>query len=270
MKNILEVRDLIVEKDDVKVLGSLSFEVKENSVVCVLSSNKGGKTSLIEAISGIIKIRHGSLFFMGTKITRENFNIYTTNFGIVLEDIERAFIFDSVKRELEFPLLNLRYSKKNIEERVNQISKITKIDKILTKEISKLTKLEKVKLAISTTILHLPKILFLDDIFRELKESERDELRAILKDINSELKITILFTSSNLGDAIGLEHIIVLENRKKKLEGTFEEIILEDNELTKIGINIPIMVDLSRKLQFYKLLEDIHYDAEEVVDILWK
>ncbi len=270
MKNILEIRDLIVDKSDFRVIGPLSFEVKEESVVCVLSSNKGGKTSLIEAISGIIKIRQGNLFFKGTKITKDNFRIYATNFGVVLEDVDKAFIHTNVKRELEFPLLNLGYKKKDIESRVDKISKITKIEKILDKEISQLSKFEKVKLAITVSILHLPKILYLDDIFRELSLKEKDGLRSILKELNKDLKMTIIFTSSDLGDAIELDYIIVLDNRKKKLEGTFKEVILEDNELTKIGINIPMMIDLSRKLQFYKLLDDIHYEVEEVVDILWK
>ena len=52
--------------------------------------------------------------------------------------------------------------------------------------------------------------------------------------------------------------------------GSFDEIILQDNELTKLGFKIPMMIDLSRKLQFYDLLDDIYYDVDKVVDRLWK
>ena len=51
---------------------------------------------------------------------------------------------------------------------------------------------------------------------------------------------------------------------------TIEEIIKRDNELSKLGIEIPIMIDLSLKLQFYDLLDDIYYDVEGMVNKLWK
>ncbi len=53
------------------------------------------------------------------------------------------------------------------------------------------------------------------------------------------------------------------------MEGTFEEIIKSDNELSKMGIDIPLMIDLSRKLEFYNLVDKIYFDVDEVVDRLW-
>ena len=54
------------------------------------------------------------------------------------------------------------------------------------------------------------------------------------------------------------------------MSGTYKEIIMRDNELTKIGIEIPLMIDLSRKLQFYNLIDGLYYDPDKVVDKLWK
>ena len=54
------------------------------------------------------------------------------------------------------------------------------------------------------------------------------------------------------------------------MNDSFDNIILNDNELSKIGIEIPLMIDLSRKLEFYGLIDKIYYDRDKVVDALWK
>ena len=80
---------------------------------------------------------------------------------------------------------------------------------------------------------------------------------------------TVLYTTSNINDAINASNIIVMSHGKKAMEGTFEEIIKSDNELSKMGIDIPLMIDLSRKLEFYNLVDKIYFDVDEVVDRLW-
>ena len=122
----------------------------------------------------------------------------------------------------------------------------------------------------ATSIVNSPKILFLDDIFKYLSKKEKTEMFKILNAIISELHISILFTTSMIDDIVDLDNIIVVTDNKIVLNGSFKEIILQDNELTKYGFKIPIMIDLSRKLQFYNLIEDIYYDVDKVVDTLWK
>ena len=54
------------------------------------------------------------------------------------------------------------------------------------------------------------------------------------------------------------------------MNNSYENIILNDNDLSKAGIEIPLMIDLSRKLEFYGLVNKIYYDRDEVINVLWK
>ena len=92
----------------------------------------------------------------------------------------------------------------------------------------------------------------------------------ILNNIRVFCKLSIIFTTSFIENVIGLDNIIVFSDGRKKFHGSFNEIIMEDNELTKMGFEIPIMIDLSRKLQFYNLVDDIYLDVDSVVNKLWK
>lgn len=92
----------------------------------------------------------------------------------------------------------------------------------------------------------------------------------ILNNIKNNYNISIVFTTSQISSIIDLENIIVLGNGKIVMQGNYNDIIKRDNELSKLGIEIPIMIDLSLKLQFYNLLDDIYYNVEGMVDKLWK
>jgi ABC-type multidrug transport system ATPase subunit len=79
----------------------------------------------------------------------------------------------------------------------------------------------------------------------------------------------IITTSSSLSDCIYSDAILVMDDGNIKYSGNLDDILKHDNDLTKLGIDIPIMMDMSLKLQFYDLLDKVILNAEEMVDELW-
>jgi len=253
-----------------KIIDDLSFDIFENSIVAFLCPNGGGKSTFIKSLSGFIPHNEGKIVLDGIRLTKRNLKKYMLKIGVVYENINEQFLMNDVMNEIRFPLIHLCYDKSLINERVQYISELVKIDKILHKEIDSLSNFDKIKVLIATSIVHFPKLLLLDDVFRCLNKRDKMELFKILNNIREELKISILFTTSSIDDVVDLDNIIVFADKNKKLHGSFNEIIMQDNELAKIGLEIPIMIDLSRKLQFYNLLDDIYYDVDVVVNKLWK
>lgn len=270
MKELLVVEDLSVGYNDKKIFNNLSFTVSKHSLTAILCPNNGGKTSLIKTLSGVVCPKKGKIFVNGIALSKKNFKKYILNVGVVFEDIDRMFICDKVIDELEFPLINLSCKRKTIKSRIKCISEIVRIDSILDRSISSLSYMEKVKVLIAVSIIHLPKILLLDDVFKMLNLKERKEIFKILKNIIDKLETSVIFTSSDVNDVIDIDDIIVLGNGEQVIVGNFSTVIMQDNELAKLGFDIPIMIDLSRKLQFYDLLDGIYYDVDKVVDKLWK
>lgn len=267
---LLSVDSLVVKTGGNRIIDELSFSFYENDIVAILSPNNGGKTTLIRTLSGVLAPNHGKISVNGVPLVKKYFKDYVLNIGTVFEDLERQFLCDNVKSELMFPLVHLNYKKSEINKRISKVSDIVGVNDILDKEILKLSNVEKIKVLIGASIMHFPKVLLLDDIFRNLKDREKKEVLNVLERIKRELDMGILFTTSNINDVIDLNHIIVLNDGKNVLEGSFDVLIKQDNELSKIGFEIPIMIDLSRKLQFYDLLDDIYYDVDRVVNKLWK
>lgn len=255
---------------DRKIIDDLSFEIYGNNMVAFLCPNGQGKSTFIKALSGYVPHNEGKIVLDGIRLTKRNLKKYMLKIGAVYENIDEQFLTNAVVSEIRFPLIHLCYDRDLINERVQFVSEIVKVDKILHKEISSLSMFDKIKVLIATSIAHFPKLLLLDDVFRFLNKRDKDELFKILNSIREELNISILFTTSSIDDVIDLDNILVFADKNKKLYGDFKEIVIQDNELAKIGLEIPIMIDLSRKLQFYDLLDDIYYDVDVVVNKLWK
>jgi len=270
MDKLLCVDNLSIDYGDNILADDISFSVENESMCAILCPNSCGKTSIIKTLSGVIPHSCGKIFLDNMLLCKRNFKKYIINMGVVFDDLEMQFLTDKVIDELKFPLINLCYKKNEIDNRIDLVSRVLKINDILDKEIIKLSNYEMIRVLVASSIVHMPKILFLDDIFKRINEKEKKELFNIFHNIIKEFQISILFTTSFVEDVIDLENIVVVADKKTVFTGSFDEIILQDNELTKLGFKIPMMIDLSRKLQFYDLIDGIYYDVDKVVDRLWK
>ena len=270
MKNLFYVENLSVGYYDKVILKDITFSVSKDCLTAILCPNNCGKTTLIKTLSGILRKKGGRVSVNNCSLSKRSFKKYILNIGVIFEDLNNQFICDRVIDEIRFPLINLAYRKKDIDFRVKRISKILAIDHLLDKEVFSLSILDKVKLLIAVSVVHLPKFLLVDDIFKFLKVKEQQEIFRIFRILNDEFGISIIFTTSLISSVIDADHIVVLGQGRKVMEGNFDSIIKQDNELAKLGLEIPIMIDLSRKLQFYNLVDTIYYDVDEVVNRLWK
>ena len=267
---ILNVKNLSYKVDNKTIIDDINLSIEQKSLNAVLSSNNSCKTTLIKLLSGILIRETGKISVNNIDLNKNNFKKYIVNISTILSDIENGFVCDTVEEEIKNPLYNLKYLKKDINRQYNYIIDLLKIKSISNKKIKDLNYYEKIKVLLAASIVHKPKVLFIDDLLRFLNRNEKKEIIALLKTIIEDLNIAIIFTTSNLSDVEGIDNIIVLKEGKIIMNDSFDNIILNDNELSKIGIEIPLMIDLSRKLEFYGLIDKIYYDRDKVVDALWK
>ncbi len=262
------VNNLSFGYGDKTVLKDITFKIKIPSLVSVVGSNNCGKTTLIKCMAGIMPIEE-AVSIDDIVLNKKNIRKYSRNIGVVFSLDQNQFLFNRVIDEITFPLGNLNYSKKNMKDALDDVVKLLFLEDILNKEVWELTHVEKIKVLLATAIVHKPTVLFLDDILVGLNDIDRERIILLLKRVIRELKIIVVLTTSTLSDTIYSDAILVLDDGKVKYSGKLEEILKHDNVLTKLGIDIPIMMDMSLKLQFYDLLDKVILNPEEMVDELW-
>ena len=268
--DVLKVNNLSCVINNKTIIDDISFSIEKKSINAFLTSNNSCKTTLIKTLSGIMYATDGTISVNNILLKKANITKYIKNISTILSDIENGFVCDTVEEEIKYPLCNLKYLNRDINKQYDYVSKLLKIKSISNKKINELSYCDKIKVLFAASIIHKPKVLFIDDILRFLNDKETKVILELFDTIKNELDIAIVFTTSNLKDVFGFNNIYVLKDGKVIMNDSYDNIIQNDNELSKAGIEIPLMVDLSRKLEFYGLINKIYYDRDKVVDQLWK
>lgn len=267
MKKILQVKDLHFQYKNNILFDSLSFDLTENKITSFLSLNKCGKTTLINILSGILRVK-SSIVLDDLELNKKNIKKYLKQVGVVFENIDNQFCCSTIYEELVFPLENLCYSKDEIKERLDNLAELFRF-KDLDKEIDSLSYYEKIKLLLAIAISHKPKLLLLDNPFLLLSDEERKKIFRLLRKVVKKENITIFLTTNSLIDFVLSDYGMVFNEKKLIYYSTPLEVLEHDNELAKMGFYIPVMIDLSLKLKFYNLMDTILLDSSEVVEKLW-
>jgi len=232
---MLEVNNLIVNYEYINVIKDVSFKVAKNEIITIIGANGAGKSTILKAISGLIKIKSGSIKFLGKEITGLSpSKIVELGISQVPEG-RRIFPKLTVLENLKlgaFSRIKKNRSKKNKilhEEIFNDINMIYKYFPVLKKREKQyggtLSGGEQQMLAIGRGLMSKPKILLLDEPSLGLAPLLVRDILDIIREIYKS-GIPVLLVEQKAYLALKLtERGCVLENGKIVLEGKTSELL---------------------------------------------
>lgn len=248
------------------ILSNINISFEENTINYISGSNKCGKTTLIKILSGIVDIKDSVYYDQKDIYNFSSYELSTLFSKVLLQDID-YFTFSNIDQELLYKLDKLNIDKNTRKKRYNEVVKLFDLDEYLYTNINDLSSIEKLKLSLAKALLSKPEILFLDDIFSSIDFNSAKEILLKLKSIDN---LTIIMSSNNLDLSTESSKLIILNKGEVVLDGDTLDVLKEDSLLNKVGLDLPFMIDLSIKLKYYDLLDDIEFDMDRMVDKLWK
>ncbi len=258
--------------DDLNLVPFQHFNlcVPPHSFIMIAGSNRSGKTQLIKILGGLIPTDTTVVFHKAYLESYATQEVYQ-KIHVFLGNDKWHFIFKTVEEELRFPLENLGFSTKEINKKLTDIMTIFSLDKVMRLDPNHLNKYLKVKVLLALQLISEPEVLLLDDPTKMLTKQQRQEILALLNYYQTK-GMTIIMTTSTLDDALTAKasKLYILHKGKIVLEGAIYDVLKEDSLLSKVGLRLPFMVDLSVKLKYYNLIDDIVLDPESLVNQLWK
>lgn len=239
------------------IFKNLNLEIKDKEFITITGSSSSGKTTLVN--------------FLIKKINSENVIVdyKKEEISVVFDDIESNFIYDTVIENLVFPLENLNYSKEEIDNKINNLLKYFNIKELLYSNISTLSGGQLELIALASSIISEPKLLILDESFIMLDNIQKEKMFKLLKKINKELKTTIVYLTNDIESIIYGKTIGIISN-KEIIKGNLKDILKNEKLFKNSNQKLPFMADLSLKLKYYNLVNDIILDESKMVDALWK
>ena len=219
-----------------------NIEVLLNSFTIITGSNNSGKSLLLKVIAGVINTKRV---------------IY--NKEIIKDDTIR------------YPLECLGMDDEKIKKIVKDMAKDLDITRLLDSKIKDLNDFERLKVALASLLVSGPKLLILDDPCLYLSFYEKEEFMGILEQVRSS-GTTIVMSCSSLEEVAYTINstLYVLDKGNIVSSGDSLKVLSDDSLLNKVGLELPFMVDLSVKLEYYNLAEKINMSPLGLVDSLWK
>lgn len=212
------------EKIQVRAVKDISFSIAEGELVGFLGPNGAGKTTTLKMLSGIIKSTSGHMDVLGFD-PWEKKKEYKKQFSLVMGQKNQMWWDLPV---MESFLLNKEIydvSEKKFKESLDELVEMLDIKKVLDIQVRKLSLGERMKCELAASLLHRPKILFLDEPTIGLDVIAQKNIRDFLRKYNRENKITILLTSHYMEDIEQLCERIIIINQEIFYDGPLSELV---------------------------------------------
>ncbi len=164
-------------------------------------------------------------------------------------------IYDKDKKYLYEQIIKKIYSNK--KEAEEKISKIYKYFKLIN------TKNEEYINIIGSLLTN--KVIVFDNSLLDLNKAEKNLLYNYAKKNN----YTIINVTNDINDTLFGDKIIVLDKGKIIMEGKTLSVLNEERILRRLGFHIPFIIDLSKQLLYYNMVNKLYTSYEDLAGDLW-
>ena len=221
---LLEVKNLHVHYGVIEALKGVSISVEPGQIVTLIGSNGAGKTSLLQAISGIVKKSEGDVIFKDESIYKAKPRHIVSNGLVQVPEGRHVFPGLSVYENLMMGAY-LRKDKKGIVEDLQKVyERFPILEKRKNQDASTLSGGEQQMLAMGRALMARPQLLLLDEPSMGLAPILVKEIFNIIQDIQK-TGTTILLVEQNARMALSIaDYAYVLETGKISLQGPASEL----------------------------------------------
>jgi len=268
-KPIISIEHLNFKYEEKEIFKDFSINFDCGTFNTIIGMNGSGKTTLAKILCGLLKYE-GYINIDSYSLGEFHLKEIRRLMGIAFDNASNYFIFETVRNELAFSLENLQYTKEEIAEKIKEISHLFYLGKILDKKVEDLNNNEKQRLMIACALIHEPKILILDEALSNLPKKERKDILKILKKYQKTKNLTIIMITHYIEDSLFSDRLIVLNKGKIYLDGKTLDVLEEEKKLSRLGIDLPFMIELSINLKLYNLIDKNYINMDEMIDAIWK
>lgn len=237
-----------------KALDNVNIVINDGEFNVLIGHTGSGKSTLIQHINGLLKPTSGRILIDDVDITDKSVKMsdIRKKIGLVFQYPEYQLFEETIEKDIAYGPTNLRLSEEEIHIRVKRAMNIVGLDYETFKDKSPfdLSGGQKRRVAIAGVVAMEPKILILDEPTAGLDPSGRDEILYQIKKLQKEYGMTIILVSHSMEDVAKVaDRIFVMYNAKCILNGSPEEIFTEVDTLESVGLAVPQVTYLVRKLR---------------------
>src|SRR3712207_2038879 len=250
---IIEVQNLTFEytSDEAihRAIDEFDIEISKGEFVAIIGHNGSGKSTLSKNLNAILVPTKGDVLIGGMN-TRDDDRLWDIRqtAGMVFQNPDNQIVATIVEEDVAFGCENLGIEPSEIRKRVDDALKSVDMYEFKDRQPHLLSGGQKQRVAIAGIIAMRPECIIFDEATAMLDPSGRKEVMSTIKKLNKEYNITVLHITHFMEEAVEADRVVVMEKGRKILEGSPREVFSHVDELKSIGLDVPYMTDLSKRL----------------------
>ncbi len=208
----------------IPAVDNISFRVEEGEILAFIGPNGAGKSTTIKMLTGILYPEVGKATVMGINPTAKRKKL-AYQIGTVFGQKEQLWMHLTPYDNFKFFGAIYDLTDEEAELRIEELKKVFELEEFINTPVRNLSLGQRIRCEIVASLIHRPKILFLDEPTIGLDPVVKENIRTLIKKMNKEYKTTIFLTSHDVGDIEKLcKRIIIVNHGSIVLDDSMENL----------------------------------------------
>lgn len=237
----------------IKAVKNISFSVEKGEMIAFIGPNGAGKSTSIKMMTGILFPDNGKINVLGLDPTKDRKKL-AYEIGCVFGQKEQLWTHLTPYDNFKFFGAIYDIPDKQVEKKIEEMRELFELDEFINTPVRNLSLGQRIRCEIVASLIHDPKILFLDEPTIGLDPVVKEKIRTLIKIMNKEYKTTVVLTSHDVSDIEKLCKRVIIVNKG--------QIVLDDT-MDNLKYHY-----LNKKIIDAKMREKVNLDEEDGINII--
>ena len=226
------------QTQEIRAVDGVSFAVDEGEMLAFIGPNGAGKSTTIKMLTGILYPDGGRVKVLGIDPTKKRKQL-AYEIGTVFGQKEQLWTHLTPYDNFRFFGAIYDITDNEIEKRIGELAEVFELGAFLNTPVRNLSLGQRIRCEIAASLIHRPKVLFLDEPTIGLDPVVKENIRSLIRQMNREFHTTIFLTSHDIGDIEKLcRRVVIINSGQIVLDDTMEHLKFADTSLENIIIKI--------------------------------
>lgn len=227
------------KKEIVAAVKDISFDVNEGEILGFIGPNGAGKSTVIKMLTGILSPTSGKCTING-KDPQKDRKKYVKEIGVVFG--QRTQLWWDLPLTETYTVLKEIYEvdDSRFKKRMSFLNEVLELDSFINSPVRTLSLGQRMRADIAASLLHSPKVLFLDEPTIGLDVVVKDNIRKAIAKINEEEHTTVVLTTHDLEDIELLsKRIVMIDKGSKVFDGKITDLKEKYGQMRELAFVSP-------------------------------
>lgn len=226
------------QTEEIKAVNGVSFTVEEGEVLAFIGPNGAGKSTTIKMLTGILYPDEGNVKVLGIDPTKKRKQL-AYQIGTVFGQKEQLWTHLTPYDNFWFFGAIYDIPDGEMEKRIEELIETFELSAFINTPVRNLSLGQRIRCEIAASLIHKPKVLFLDEPTIGLDPVVKENIRSLIRQMNREFHTTIFLTSHDIGDIEKLcRRVIIVNSGQIVLDDSMEHLKFFDDSLENIIMKI--------------------------------